>query len=156
MAKCTSDIQKREDIMSEAKQGDTVKIHFTGKMQDDTVIETSEEGGPLEFEIGKGDVISGLENAVIGMQVGDKKTIEITPEDGFGQPRDELIIDFDKNEIPEGIKLAVGLHLNIQASDGQKYKVKVVDVAEDKVTLDANHPLAGVTLIFDVELVEIV
>lgn len=142
--------------MTQAKSGDKVKIHFIGKMQDETVVETTKNRDPLEFTIGKGDVISGLEQGVIGMQVGDKKSLTITPEDAFGKPREDLIVDVDKNEIPEGIKLSVGIHLNIQSSDGQVFKVKVVDVQEDKVTLDANHPLAGVPLIFDVELIEIV
>jgi FKBP-type peptidyl-prolyl cis-trans isomerase 2 len=142
--------------MDKAKSGDTVKIHFTGKMQDETVVETSQDRGPLEFKIGQGDVISGLEQGIIGMQVGDKKTLTISPEEAFGLPREELMVDLSKDDIPEGIKLAVGVHLNIQASDGQTFKVKVVDVKEDTVTLDANHPLAGVTLIFDVELIEIV
>ena len=142
--------------MVKAKTGDTVKIHFTGKMQDDTVVETSKERGPLEFKIGEGNVISGLEQGIIGMQVGDKKTLTISPQEAFGVPRQELMVELNKDEIPEGIKLAVGIHLDIQASDGQTFKVKVVDVKEDTVTLDANHPLAGVTLIFDVELIEIV
>jgi peptidylprolyl isomerase len=142
--------------MVKAKTGDTVKIHFTGKMQDDKVVETSKERGPLEFKIGEGNVISGLEQGIIGMQVGDKKTLTISPQEAFGVPRQELMVELNKDEIPEGIKLAVGIHLDIQASDGQTFKVKVVDVKEDTVTLDANHPLAGVTLIFDVELIEIV
>ena len=142
--------------MDQAKLGDTVKIHFTGKMPDDTVVETSKDRGPLEFKIGEGDVISGLEQGIIGMQVGDKKTLTISPENAFGLPREELMVDLSKDELPEGIKVAVGVHLNIQASDGQTFKVKVVDVKEDTITLDANHPLAGVTLIFDVELIEIV
>jgi FKBP-type peptidyl-prolyl cis-trans isomerase 2 len=142
--------------MVKAKTGDRVKIHFTGKMQDDKVVETSKERGPLEFKIGEGNVISGLEQGIIGMQVGDKKTLTISPQEAFGVPRQELMVELNKDEIPEGIKLAVGIHLDIQASDGQTFKVKVVDVKEDTVTLDANHPLAGVTLIFDVELIEIV
>ncbi|MGD8471906.1 MAG: peptidylprolyl isomerase [Desulfobacteraceae bacterium] len=142
--------------MVKAKTGDRVKIHFTGKMQDDTVVETSKERGPLEFKIGEGNVISGLEQGIIGMQVGDKKTLTISPQEAFGVPRQELMVELNKDEIPEGIKLAVGIHLDIQASDGQTFKVKVVDVKEDTITLDANHPLAGVTLIFDVELIEIV
>lgn len=142
--------------MVEAKAGDTVKIHFTGKMEDETVVETSQDRGPLEFKIGEGDVISGLEQGIIGMQVGDKKTLTISPQEAFGLPREELMVDLNKDDLPEGIKPAVGVHLNIQASDGQKFKVKVVDVKEDTITLDANHPLAGVTLIFDVELIEIV
>ena len=142
--------------MAQAKIGDTVKIHFIGKMQDDTVVETSQERGPLEFKIGEGDVIAGLEQGVIGMQAGDKKSITISPEEAFGQPREDLVVDLNKNEIPEGIKLAVGIYLNIQATDGQEFKVKVVDIKDDTITLDANHPLAGATLIFDVELIEIV
>jgi peptidylprolyl isomerase len=142
--------------MAQAKSGDTVKINFTGKMQDDTVVESSQDRGPLEFKIGEGDVIHGLEQGIIGMQVGDKKTLTISPEEAFGLPREELMVDLNKDEFPDGIKLAVGVHLNIQASDGQTFKVKVVDIKEDTITLDANHPLAGVTLIFDVELIEIV
>ena len=142
--------------MVEAKAGDTVKIHFTGKMEDETVVETSQDRGPLEFKIGEGDVISGLEQGIIGMQVGDKKTLTISPQEAFGLPREELMVDLNKDDLPEGIKPAVGVYLNIQASDGQTFKVKVVDVKEDTITLDANHPLAGVTLIFDVELIEIV
>lgn len=141
--------------MDQAKLGDTVKIHITEKMEDDTVVESSQDRGPLEFEIGAGNVISGLEQGVIGMRTGDKKTITIPPEDAFGPPREDLVIDLNKNEIPEGIKLSVGVHLKIQTSDGQVFKVKVVDVKEDTVTLDANHPLAGATLNFDVELIEI-
>lgn len=141
--------------MGQAKSGDTVKIQITEKMEDDTVAENPQDPGPLEFKIGEGNVISGLEQGVIGMRTGDKKTITIPPEDAFGQPRKDLVIDLNKNEIPEGIKLSVGVHLNIQTSDGQTFKVKVVDVKEDTVTLDANHPLAGATLNFDVELIEI-
>ena len=141
--------------MGQAKLGDTVKIHINEKMEDDAVAESAQERGPLEFKIGEGNVISGLEKGVVGMRTGDKKTITIPPEDAFGQPREDLVIDLNKNEIPEGIKLSVGVHLNIQTADGQVFKVKVVDVKEDTVTLDANHPLAGATLNFDVELIEI-
>ena len=142
--------------MTIAKLGDTVKIHLVGKMQDKTVIQTSQDRGPLEFKIGEKNVFSGLEQGVIGMQAGDKKTITLLPEDAFGQPREDLFLDFNKDDIPEGIKLAVGINLNIQSSNGEVFKVKVVDVKENTVTLDANHPLAGATLIFDVELIEIV
>ena len=141
--------------MDQAKSGDTVKIHITEKMEDGTVVESSQDRDPLEFKIGEGNVISGLEQSVIGMRTGDKKTITIPPEDAFGQPREDLVIDLNKNEIPEGIKLFAGAHLNLQTSDGQVFKVKVVDIKEDTVTLDANHPLAGATLNFDVELIEI-
>jgi len=142
--------------MTQAKIGDTVRIHFTGKFEDQTVIDSSKEQGPLEFTIGNGEVITGLEQGVLGMQVGDKKTLTILPEEGFGLKHDELLVEITKDEFPKHINPTVGLHLQIQQSDGQVFKVKVVDMTADTVTLDGNHPLAGSTLIFDVEMVEIV
>jgi peptidylprolyl isomerase len=149
-------LKEREVIMSQAKIGDTVKIHFTGKFEDETVIDSSEEQGPLEFTIGNGEVITGLEQGVVGMEVGDKKTLTILPEEGFGLKHDELLVEITKDEFPRHINPTVGLHLQIQQPDGQVFKVKVVDMTADTVTLDGNHPLAGSTLIFDVEMVEIV
>ena len=142
--------------MAEAKLGDTVKIHFTGKLQDETVIETSKDRDPLEFKIGDGNVIPGLEQGVIGMAAGDKKTIAISPEDAFGQPQEDLVVDINKSEFPKDVELAAGAYLNIESSDGKEFKAKVVEIKEDTVTLDANHPLAGVTINCDVELLEIV
>ena len=142
--------------MAEAKLGDTVKIHFTGKLQDETVIETSKDRDPLEFKIGDGNVIPGLEQGVVGMAAGDKKTIAISPEDAFGQPQEDLVVDMKKSEFPKDVELAAGVYLNIESSDGKEFKAKVVEIKEDTVTLDANHPLAGVTINCDVELLEIV
>jgi len=142
--------------MAEAKLGDTVKIHFTGKLQDETVIETSKDRDPLEFKIGDGNVIPGLEQGVIGMAAGDKKTIAISPQDAFGEPQEDLVVDINKSEFPKDVELAVGAYLNIESSDGKEFKAKVVEIKEDTVTLDANHPLAGVTINYDVELLEIV
>jgi len=141
--------------MAAAKSGDTVKIHFTGKLQDETVIETSKDRDPLEFTIGDGNVIPGLEQGVIGMAAGDKKTIAISPEDAFGQPQEDLVVDMKKSEFPKDVELAAGAYLNIESSDGKEFKAKVVEIKEDTVTLDANHPLAGVTINYDVELIEI-
>ncbi|MDH3883572.1 MAG: peptidylprolyl isomerase [Desulfobacterales bacterium] len=141
--------------MAEAKSGDTVKIHFTGKLQDETVIETSKDRDPLEFKIGDGNVIPGLEQGVIGMAAGDKKTIAISPEDAFGQPQEDLVVDMKKSEFPKDVELAAGVYLNIESSDGKEFKAKVVEIKEDTVILDANHPLAGVTINYDVELLEI-
>ena len=141
--------------MAAAKLGDTVKIHFTGKLQDETVIETSKDRDPLEFEIGKGNVIPGLEQGVIGMAAGDKKTISVSPEDGFGQPHEDLVVDLKKSEFPKDVEFVVGAYLNIETSDGKKFQAKVVEIKKDAVTLDANHPLAGITLNYDVELLEI-
>ena len=141
--------------MAEAKVGDTVKIHFTGKLQDETVVETSKDRDPLEFTIGDGNVIPGLEQGVIGMAAGDKKTIAISPEDAFGQPQEDLVVDIKKSELPKDVELAAGAYLNIESSNGKEFKAKVVEIKEDTVTLDANHPLAGVTINYDVELIEI-
>ena len=141
--------------MAGAKLGDTVKIHFTGKLQEETVIETSKDRDPLEFKIGDGNVIPGLEQGVIGMAAGDKKTIAISPEDAFGQPQEDLVVDINKSEFPKDVELAAGAYLNIESSDGKEFKAKVVEIMEDTVTLDANHPLAGVTINYDVELMEI-
>jgi len=142
--------------MAEAKLGDTVKIHFTGKLQDETVIETSKDRDPLEFKIGDGNVIPGLEQGVIGMAAGDKKTIAVSPEEGFGQPQEDLVVDLKKSEFPEDVEFAVGAYLNIETSDSKEFKAKVVEIKEDTVALDANHPLAGITINYDVELLEIV
>ncbi|UCG09468.1 MAG: peptidylprolyl isomerase [Desulfobacterales bacterium] len=142
--------------MAQAKIGDTVKINFTGKLEDETIVDSSQDQSPLEFTIGNGDVISGLEQGVIGMAVGDKKTLKILPEDAFGQRHEELLVEINKSEFPEHINPTIGLHLQIQQSDGQIFKVKVVEMTEDTLTLDGNHPLAGTTLHFDVEMVEIV
>ena len=142
--------------MAEAKLGDTVKIHFTGKLQDETVIETSKDRDPLEFKIGDGNVIPGLEQGVIGMAAGDKKTIAVSSEEGFGQQQQDLVVDLKKSEFPEDVEFAVGAYLNIETSEGKEFKAKVVEIKEDTVTLDANHPLAGITINYDVELIEIV
>ena len=141
--------------MAEAKLGDTVKIHFTGKLQDETVIETSKDGDPLEFKIGDGKVIPGLEQGVIGMAAGDRKTIAISPEDAFGQPQEDLVVDINTSEFPKDVELAEGVYLNIESSDGKEFKAKVVEIKGDTVTLDANHPLAGLPINYDVELLEI-
>jgi peptidylprolyl isomerase len=142
--------------MAAAKLGDTVKIHFTGKLQDETVIETSKDRNPLEFKIGEGSVISGLEQGVIGMAAGDKKTIAVSPEDGFGQPQEDLVVAIKKSEFPGNVEFAVDAYLNIESSDGKEFQARVVEIKEDTVTLDANHPLAGVTINYDVELLEII
>ena len=142
--------------MAEAKVGDTVKIHFTGKLQDETVVETSKDRDPLEFKIGDGNVIPGLEQGVIGMAAGDKKTIAVSSEEGFGQQQQDLVVDLKKSEFPEDVEFAVGAYLNIETSEGKEFKAKVVEIKEDTVTLDANHPLAGITINYDVELIEIV
>ena len=142
--------------MAGAKLGDTVKINFTGKLQDGTVIETSKDRDPLEFKIGEGNVISGLEQGVIGMAAGDQKTIAVSPEEGFGQPQEDLVVELKKSEFPEDVEFAVDAYLNIESSDGKKFQARVVEIKAETVTLDANHPLAGVPINYEVELLEII
>ena len=141
--------------MAGAKSGDTVKINFTGRLEDGTVIETSKDRDPLEFKIGEGNVIAGLEKGVIGMAAGDQKTIVVPPEDGFGQPQEDLVVEIKRSEFPEGVEFAVDAYLNIESSDGKEFQARVVEIKEDSVILDANHPLSGIPINYEVELLEI-
>ncbi len=141
--------------MPEAKSGDKVKVHYTGKLEDNTVFDSSKDRPPLEFTIGSGSIIPGFENAVIGMQTGESKTFTIPPDEAYGQPRDELKMEVKKSDFPEDITPEVGQQLQMKRADGNVINVVVAEMEDDKVTLDANHPLAGKTLTFDIELVEI-
>jgi peptidylprolyl isomerase len=141
--------------MSQAKTNDKVTVHYTGKLDDGTVFDTSKDRDPLEFTIGAGQVISGFENGVIGMAEGDNKSVTLKPQDGYGNVRDDLIIEVNKSDIPANIEVAVGQQLQINRPDGQTIPVTVAAVSDEKVTLDANHPLAGKNLTFDIELVKI-
>lgn len=142
--------------MSQAKDGDKVKVHYTGKLENGEVIDSSKDRQPLEFEIGGGSVMPGVEKGIIGMEIGDTKSIQIPPEDAFGPWRRELLVDLRRNEFPENMNLTVGQTLQMRDMDGDPLSLIITDVNEDTVTLDANHPLAGKTLVFDVELIAIV
>jgi FKBP-type peptidyl-prolyl cis-trans isomerase 2 len=142
--------------MAKAKNGDTVKIHYTGKLEDGTVFDTSSDREPIQFTIGSNQVIAGLEKAVVGMNLGESKTSKITADQAYGPHRKEMLIEVERNEIPDDINLEVGQHLQIPQQNRRSIIVKVADISEEKVTLDANHPLAGKDLTFDIELVEIV
>lgn len=141
--------------MSQAKDGDKVKVHYTGKLEDGTVFDSSQNRDPLEFQLGAGNVIPGFNDGIVGMGIGESRTISIPPDDAYGQRRDELTIEVDKSEFPEDIKPEIGQELQVQQPDGSPVQVTITDVTEEKVTLDANHSLAGKTLIFEIELVEI-
>jgi len=143
--------------MAQAKNGDKIKVHYTGKFEDGTVFDTSEERGPLEFTIGDGEVIPGFENSIIGMEVDERKTITVPPEEAYGPKREELIWERKKSEFPERISPAVGKQVGVRLNqpDTPLINAIITDVSEDTVTLDANHPLAGKTLVFDIELVGI-
>jgi len=142
--------------MAEAKSGDTVKVHYTGKLEDGTVFDSSKGGDPLEFTLGQNQVIPGFEQAVVGMEPGQSKTAELRPEEAYGPRYDEMVIEVEKKQIPEQIDPRVGQRLQIRQADGRAIGVTVTDVTEEKITLDGNHPLAGQDLQFDIELVDIV
>ncbi len=141
--------------MPKAKAGDNVKVHYTGKLTDGTVFDSSEGRDPLEFEIGAGMMIKGFDAAVEGMEVGDKITKEIMADEAYGQARQDLVFDVPKSNLPEDLKPEVGQQLAMTQPDGQQVPVTVAKVEDDKVIIDANHQLAGKDLVFDIELVEI-
>ncbi len=141
--------------MSTAKLGDKVKVHYTGVLDDGTQFDTSLEREPLEFVIGEGMLIKSFEDAVIGLKTGENKNVHILARDAYGLRREDLIAEIPKSNIPDDIKLEIGLRLQMQTKDDQTMVLKVVEISEDKVTLDANHELAGENLNFDIELVEI-
>ncbi len=141
--------------MSKVKDGDTVKVHYTGKLENGDVFDSSREKEPFEFTVGNKAVIPGFEKGVLGMEVGDTKTIEIPPEQAYGAKQDELVVEVKKSEFPDDITPTIGQRLQIKQQDGNPIVVTITDLTEDSITLDANHPLAGYTLFFDVEVVDI-
>jgi peptidylprolyl isomerase len=142
--------------MEEAKSGDTVRVNYTGKLDDETVFQTSAGRDPMEFTIGEERVIPALENAVIGMKPGDTKTVEISAGEAFGPYREDLVRTIERSQFPMDLQPKVGQRLNLSETGGHEIVVTVTDFSEASVTLDANHPLAGEDLVFDIELVEIV
>lgn len=141
--------------MSEAKNGDTVKVHYTGKLKDGEVFDTSEGNEPLEFTIGEGQIIPGFEEAVLGMSPGDSKTVEIAADKAYGERIDDLVVQIDRKEMPPDLECEAGQKLRVGSPEGPVAVVTVLEVTEAVVTVDANHPLAGHDLTFDIELVEI-
>jgi len=142
--------------MTQAKMGDDVKVNYTGKLEDGTVFDTSSDREPLQFKIGEGDILPGFEEAVIGMTEGDSKTITIASQDAYGPYHKELILHVDRSEFPEEINPELGQQFRIPLEEERTVLVMVIGITEDQVTLDANHPLAGRDLTFDIELIEIV
>ena len=141
--------------MVQAQLGDTVKVHYTGKLEDGTVFDSSAERDPLEFSLGEGRVIAGFEEAVVGMSPGDSKSANIPADQAYGPYRQEMVMVVDRQQIPADVSVNVGQQLQIRQKSGEAIPVIVTDVSESKVTLDANHPLAGQDLTFDIRLVEI-
>ena len=141
--------------MTPAKAGDTVRIHYTGRLEDQSLFDSSADRDPLEFKIGESDVIRGLQEGVVGMAPGQKKSIVLSPEEAFGQIHAELIVDVETNRLPKNITPTIGAELQLKRQDGQSINVRISNATDETVTLDANHPLAGRTLFFEIELVEI-
>ncbi|RKY86580.1 peptidylprolyl isomerase [candidate division KSB1 bacterium] len=142
--------------MRQAQNGDTVKVHYTGKLDDGTVFDTSLDREPLEFTIGSGQVIPGFEQAIVGMNPGESKIAKVTAEEAYGPHRKEMVAVIEKNQFPESLQLKVGQQLQIRQENGRTLLVKVTEVSDLTVTLDANHPLAGKELTFDIKLIEII
>jgi FKBP-type peptidyl-prolyl cis-trans isomerase 2 len=141
--------------MQEAKNGDQVKVHYHGRLEDGTTFDSSEGRSPLEFEVGAGQVIKGFDDGVLGMKTGDKKTIHIPVEHAYGEKSDDMLIEFPLAQFPTDMKPEVGMQLNMRSQDGRNFPVVISDVRQDVVVLDGNHPLAGKDLIFEIEMVEI-
>jgi len=142
--------------MSQAKPGDTVRMHYTGSLADGTEFDSSAGRDPLEFQLGSGQIIPGLDAGVTGMEVGATKTVVIEPSDAYGDRDPARVQAVPREQIPDHIPVEPGTQLQMQTPDGQTMPVMVAEADQSQVTLDANHPLAGQQLTFDVELVEIV
>jgi len=142
--------------MAEAKSGDTVKVHYTGRLDNGRVFDSSAHGQPLEFTLGAGQVIQGLDELVLGMSPGELRTQTISAEQAYGPHRKEMEVEVPREEIPPTMNPKVGQQYQIQAGAGRAFRVRITRVSETSVTMDGNHPLAGKDLTFEVELLEII
>ncbi len=141
--------------MAEVKSGDVVKVHYTGKLANGEQFDSSTGREPLEFTVGAGQMIPGFDAAMPGMKIGDKKTVNIAPKDGYGESNEDAIIEFPKENVPADMKMEPGMSLTLTNQEGQPFPVVVKEIKEDIIILDANHFLAGKELVFDIELIEI-
>jgi len=142
-------------MAGKVNKGDTIKVHYTGKLENGKVFDSSKNRQPLQFEVGAGKVIKGFEDAVVGLEVGEKKTVTIPAKDAYGSYDENLLIEIPKKNVPEAITPEVGMRLQLVNQQGQAAHVVVTEVQDETVKLDANHPLAGKTLVFDLEILEI-
>ncbi len=141
--------------MSQAAKGDKVKVHYTGTLDDGTVFDSSREREPLEFVIGSGTLIPGFENGVLGMKVGETKTIDIPAADAYGERKDGLLASLERSEVPDNIEPKVGMFVEMELKDGNNARARIAKVDEQTIVLDFNHPLAGQDLSFEVELLAV-
>ncbi len=140
--------------MTEVKRGDNVKVHYTGKLADGSVFDSSEGGEPLGFAVGSGQVIAGFEEGVIGMKVGESKVVEISVAKAYGERNDEMVIQAPIEQVPPDLKPEIGMRMEMGGANGEILRVVVTEITDTHITLDANPPLAGKDLIFEIELVE--
>ncbi|NOZ12183.1 MAG: peptidylprolyl isomerase [Acidobacteria bacterium] len=145
-----------EDIVTSVKAGDTVRVHYTGTLDNGEVFDSSRDRDPLEFKVGGGMVIPGFDKAVLGLKAGDSTSVKLPPEEAYGEIRKELIMPMQKSQVPEDIVPEVGMQVMLQAQNGQQVPATITEINENTIILDANAPLAGKTLNFDIEVVEIV
>ena len=137
------------------KIGDTVAVHYTGKLADGSVFDSSRDRAPLKLRVGQKQVIPGFEQAVLGMTEGESKTVQISPDEAYGAHQPKMVLRFERDRIPPEIDVKIGQNLQVQTTDGESLPARVIDASESDVTLDANHPLAGKDLAFEIEVVEI-
>ncbi|NTU57378.1 MAG: peptidylprolyl isomerase [Chlorobiaceae bacterium] len=142
--------------MAKVKSGDIVKVHYTGTFDDGTVFDTSADREPLEFTVGAGQVIAGFDLAMMDMEPGEKKVVNIPADQAYGPRSEELVAEIGRDRLPPDLQIEIGQQLQVGLADGEQAVVLIVDATETTVTLDANHPMAGFDLNFDLELVEIV
>lgn len=148
-------VQQKISSMQQVKEGDTIKVHYHGRLTSGETFDSSEGRQPLEFKVGAGMVIKGFDVGVMGMQVGDKKTINIPVDEAYGPVDPGMVIEFPKERFPQDLNPEVGMTLNMTNGSGQNFRVVVKEVMDQAVILDANHPLAGQDLVFDIEVVSI-
>ena len=141
--------------MSQAKSGDTVKVNYTGRLDDGSVFDTTESREPFQFVLGHEHLIAGFQKAILGMSPGDSKTVKLSPEEAYGPKRDEMIVAIDRASFPEDVEPQLGQQLQLKQRDGSPVGATVTEVSETAITVDANHPLAGQTLTFEISLLEV-
>lgn len=148
-------IHKQIKIFMQVKKGDTVRVHYTGTLTTGEQFDSSAGREPLEFEVGAGMMIKGFDDAVVGMAIGDKKTINIQPAEAYGERHDEMIFNFPRTNFPADLVPQIGMQLMMNNGAGQQFPVTIIEVQEEEVVLDGNHMLAGKELVFEIEMVEI-
>jgi peptidylprolyl isomerase len=142
--------------MTKAQKGDKVRVHYTGKLADGEVFDTSYHGSPLEFTVGSGELIKGFDDCVNGMGITEKRSVTIPPEGAYGIHHGHLVTDIPKDNIPDNIKPETGHYLEFKNHDGESFRALIIEILDDTVKVDLNHPLAGKELVFEIELMEIV